>query len=109
MTTLAARFGLHPRPGTGRALAAVVPVVLAAYLAVRGWLYPLWPENIGAIGHLFTPDPRFGGAWGGPTLAGAWLVHALVALGGQVVCLVVLRALYGRPDSRRDRQERPGR
>jgi hypothetical protein len=102
MTTFAARLGIHPRPGAFRALAAVLPVLLGVYLAVRGWLYPLWPESIGAIGHLFTADPRFDGAWGGPTLAGAWLVHALIALGGQLVCLAILRALY-RPKSRRDR------
>lgn len=94
-----ARLKLHPRPGAGRALAAAVPVVLALYLVARGWLYPFWPDTIGAIGHPFTADPGLDGAWGGPTLAGAWLVHALIALGLQAVCYAIVRALY-RPADR---------
>ncbi|MEV8438827.1 hypothetical protein AB0425_15745 [Actinosynnema sp. NPDC051121] len=94
------RFGLHPRPGVFRALLAVPPALLALYAVARGWLYPLWPDTIGAIGHPFTADPGLGGAWGGPTLAGAWLVHALIGLGMQAVCLLVVRALY-RPRSGR--------
>ncbi|NUT53967.1 MAG: hypothetical protein HOV94_42770 [Saccharothrix sp.] len=98
MTTFAARLGFHPRRGVVRALAAVIPVLLFLYLVARGWLYPLWPDAIGALGHPFTPDPdAFGGAWGGPTLAGAWAAHALIALAMQAVCLLVLRALYRRP------------
>lgn len=99
--TFLTRFGIHPRPGVVRALAAVLPVVLAAYLVARGWLYPLWPGAIGALGHPFTPDPAFSGAWGGPTLAGAWAAHALIALGLQAVCLVVLRLLYRKPPAGR--------
>jgi hypothetical protein len=94
MRTLAARLKIQPRPGVLRALAAVVPVVLAGYLVARGWLYPFWPDTIGAIGHPFTADPGLSGAWGGPTLVGAWLVHAMLALGMQVVCLALVRALY---------------
>ncbi|WP_106616415.1 hypothetical protein [Saccharothrix carnea] len=94
-----ALLGLHPRPGVGRALVAAVPALLALYLVARGWLYPFWPDTVGAIGHPFTADPDLGEAWGGPTLAGAWLVHALIALGIQAGCLLVLRALY-RPGRR---------
>ncbi|MFD1145760.1 hypothetical protein [Saccharothrix hoggarensis] len=100
MNALATRLGVQPRPGIARALVATAPALLAVYLVARGWFYPLWPDTIGAIGHPFTADPALGGAWGGPTLAGAWLVHALIALGVQAVCLVVLRALY-RPVARR--------
>ncbi|MFE2750491.1 hypothetical protein ACFXGA_00645 [Actinosynnema sp. NPDC059335] len=99
MSTPFARLGIHPRPGVARAVVAAVPALLALYLAARGRLYPLWPDTAGALGHPFTADPGLGGAWGGPTLAGAWLVHALIALGGQVLCLAALRALY-RPRNR---------
>ena len=92
-------LGTHPRPGIVRALVAAIPVLLALYLVARGRLYPLWPDTVGAIGHPFTADPGLDGAWGGPTLAGAWAVHALIALGIQAGCLVVLRLLY-RPASR---------
>lgn len=102
------RWGIHPRPGVARALVAAVPALLALYLVARGWLYPLWPDTVGAIGHPFTADPGLGGAWGGPTLAGAWAVHALIALGLQAVCLTVVRALY-RPRQHRSRQPGTGR
>lgn len=85
---------IHPRPGRLRALASAPFVLLAAYLVARGWCYPLWPDTIGALGHPFTADARLGEAWGGPTLAGAWAVHALLALGIQAGCLVVVRALH---------------
>ncbi|MFC5057242.1 hypothetical protein [Saccharothrix xinjiangensis] len=94
MRALAARLGVHPRPGVLRALAAAPFALLAAYLAARGWLYPLWPDTAGALGHPFTADPDLDEAWGGPTLAGAWVVHALVALGLQALCVGVLRLLY---------------
>jgi hypothetical protein len=58
------------------------------------WLYPLWPDTIGLLGHLFATDPSLDGAWGGPTLAGAWAVHATIAVGLQAICLVVLRTIY---------------
>jgi hypothetical protein len=85
---------LQLRPGMGRALAAALPTALALYLVARGWLYPFWPDTIGAIGHLFTADPLLNGAWGGPTLAGAWLAHAMIALGLQAVCYAIVWALY---------------
>jgi hypothetical protein len=94
------RFGIHPRPGVLRALVAALLALLALYLAARGWLYPFWPDTIGAIGHPFTADPGLGGAWGGPTLVGAWAVHALIAIGVQAVGYLIVRALY-RPRSGR--------
>lgn len=43
-----------------------------------------------------TADPLLRGAWGGPTLVGAWFVHAMTALGIQVICMAVIRRLHGR-------------
>lgn len=77
-------------------LVAFAAAVLVLVVTWSGWLYPLRPDAIGAVGHPFTADARFATAWGGPTLAGAWLVHALVALGIQVMCLVVIRQLTAR-------------
>ncbi len=82
-----------PYRGPVAALVAFPLAVLVVFLVWSGWLYPLRPDAIGALGHPFTADPRFTGAWGGPALAGAWFVHALVALGMQVVCVGVLRRL----------------
>lgn len=85
-----------------RALAALVPA-LAAFLAVAlgifvgfsGYLYPIRPGVVEAIGHPFTADSALENAWGGPTLMGAWLVHALVALAIQIMVLVLVRGLTG--------------
>jgi hypothetical protein len=91
---VAARLGFSWRP----VVALAFPVaVLAVFLAWSGWLYPVRPDAIGALGHPFTADPRFSGAWGGPTLAGAWFVHAMCALGMQVVCMASIRRVHGRP------------
>jgi hypothetical protein len=85
---------IEPRPSPLRTLAAAPFVVLAIYLVFRGWLYPFWPDTIGALGHPFTADPGLDGAWGGPTLVGAWFVHAGIAAGLQVVCLLTIRAFH---------------
>jgi hypothetical protein len=69
--------------------------VLVVVLTWSGLLYPLRPDAIGAVGHPFTADAAFAGAWGGPTLAGAWFVHAMCALGMQVVCMAVIRRVHG--------------
>ncbi|WNV87556.1 hypothetical protein [Umezawaea sp. Da 62-37] len=95
MAALLSRLGIHPRPGLARALAAAPLVLLVVYLVARGWLYPLWPDTVGAIGHPF-PGDTLVGAWGGPTLVGAWAVRAALSLGIQAVCVVVLRRLYPR-------------
>ncbi|QFZ19557.1 hypothetical protein [Saccharothrix syringae] len=96
MRTLPARLGIHPRRGFARALAAAPLVLLATYLVARGWLYPLWPDTVVALDHPFTANPDLGGAWGGPTLVGAWAVHAAIALAAQAVCVLGLRLLYPR-------------
>ena len=74
-------------------LGAFVAALLVLVVTWSGWLYPLRPDAIGALGHPFTADPLFDNAWGGPTLVGAWFVHALVAVGIQVVCLAAIRGL----------------
>lgn len=90
---LAARLNLSPRPWT---LAAFPFAVLVLFLVWSSWLYPLRPDAISAVTHPFTPDKLFDNAWGGPTLVGAWFVHAMAALGIQVTCMAVIRRLHGR-------------
>ncbi|SCK06010.1 hypothetical protein H181DRAFT_00134 [Streptomyces sp. WMMB 714] len=91
-----------PRGGTGAArtlrhsAAVALPsaacfglVALSAVVVFSGYLYGFRPDaSYGAFGHPFTPDHAFDRAWGGPTLAGAWAVHALAAFGIQLVCLL---------------------
>jgi hypothetical protein len=90
---VAERFGYGWRPA---ATAAFPFALLVLFLTWSGWLYPLRPDAVGAVGHPVTADPAFAGAWGGPTLLGAWFVHAMVALGMQVICMAVIRRLTGR-------------
>ncbi|MFL6124174.1 hypothetical protein [Actinophytocola sp.] len=90
---LAARWGLAPGP---LSFAAFPFAVLVLFLIWSSWLYPLRPDAIGAVGHPLTADPLLRGAWGGPTLIGAWFVHAMAALGMQVICMAAIRRLQGR-------------
>jgi hypothetical protein len=90
---VAARFGFGWRPA---AVGAFPFALLAVFLVWSGWLYPLRPDTIGTVGHPLTADPALAGAWGGPTLLGAWAVHALVALGIQFLCVAVILRLTGR-------------
>lgn len=92
---LADRLGIARRPPFA-AIVAFPLAALAVFLVWSGWLYPLRPDTIGALGQPFTADPRLSGAWGGPTLAGAWFVHAMAALGMQFVYMAVIRRLPGR-------------
>ncbi len=81
------------------ALLAFLAVVMQVFVAYSGYLYPLRPDTFAAIGHPFTPDPEaLSNAWGGPTLAGAWLVHSAVAFGIQTVCAFLLRGLFAVQD-----------
>lgn len=95
---VAARFGFRWRPA---ALGAFPFAVLVLFVTWTSWLYPLRPDAIGAVGHPFTADAMFANAWGGPTLVGAWFVHAMAALGMQVICIAIIRRLTGRatPDA----------
>jgi hypothetical protein len=90
---VAARLGFSWRPVVYLAFPFAV---LAVFVTWSGWCYPLRPDAIGALGHPFTADARFSGAWGGPTLAGAWFVHAMCAFGMQVICMAVIRGVHGR-------------
>jgi len=76
------------------AAAAFVAVLLQIFCAYSGYLYPLRPDTIAALGHPLASDTQvLSGAWGGPTLVGAWFVHSCVAFGIQVLCAVLLGGL----------------
>jgi hypothetical protein len=94
-----------PSAGAGQVIAHSTLVLLPAAVSLAvvamqlfcvysGYLYPLRPDTIAALGHPFTPDPQvLSGAWGGPTLVGAWFVHACVAFGIQAIGAVLLHGL----------------
>lgn len=103
---VAQRFGRVPhrtdagRAGYGRSLlfslATLIPsvvvfvaAVVCVFVAFSGYLYPVRPDVIEFSSAFFTPHSGLKNAWGGPTLAGAWLAHALVAVGFQVVGLAL--------------------
>ncbi|XVQ83061.1 hypothetical protein ACQP2K_30055 [Microbispora siamensis] len=44
--------------------------------------------------HPFTSDPLLDGSWGGTTPAGAWAVHAVVALAIVLPVLLLARWLW---------------
>ncbi len=67
--------------------------LMVVYLVLAGWLYPLRPDVISHIGHPLTATTGLDDAWGGPTLLGAWAVHALVALGLQALSLAIVRVM----------------
>jgi hypothetical protein len=89
---LATRLGLEPRRWS---VVAFPFAVLVVFLVWSSWLYPLRPDTIGSVGHPLTADPLLRDAWGGPTLVGAWFVHAMAALGIQVICMAAIRLLHG--------------
>ncbi len=72
-------------------LVAFVSALLVVYLVWAGWLYPLRPDVIEHLAHPFRS--ALPGAWGGPTLIGAWFVHATSAIGMQVLAMAVIRAM----------------
>ncbi|MEU8348752.1 hypothetical protein [Streptomyces sp. NPDC048845] len=95
---------VSPGPGAGRvvahsllvglpALVAFAVVGLCVFGVYSGYLYFLRPDASFALGHPFTPDHRFDASWGGPTLVGAWFVHALVVLGFHVLAVPLVRGL----------------
>ncbi|MET8677423.1 hypothetical protein ABZW18_07505 [Streptomyces sp. NPDC004647] len=111
------RFGTGPgpveeqdwRPGAGRvvahsfvvvlpALLSFVGVALCVFVCYSGHLYFLRPDASFALGHPFTPDDRFNTSWGGPTLVGAWFIHACVALAHQILALPLIRGLTALQD-----------
>jgi hypothetical protein len=75
---------------------SLVSFVLAVVTVVTVWsgeLYPLRPDVIGHLDHMFSAFPGGENAWGGPTVAGAWFVHATSGFGIQVLALSVIRGL----------------
>jgi hypothetical protein len=81
------------------ALVSFVATGIALFTVYSGYLYFLRPAAFPALAHPFTTDHRFDGAWGGPTLVGAWLVHCCVALGIQLAALAVVRGLSAVQDA----------
>ncbi|MEN3537221.1 hypothetical protein AAH991_19070 [Microbispora sp. ZYX-F-249] len=74
---------------------AVILGAFAAFTAASGLLYPfLRPDIYPTLGHPFTSDPLLTGSWGGTTLAGAWAVHAVVALAFVLPVLLLARWLW---------------
>ncbi|MGW0252192.1 hypothetical protein ACWDYH_36760 [Nocardia goodfellowii] len=65
----AVRTGAHTLLSAGMGLLAWFLLFLAVVAAVRGLCYP-----------LLTPDD-YENSWGGPTLGGAWAVHAALGIG----------------------------
>ncbi|MGH4031619.1 hypothetical protein ACQB60_22100 [Actinomycetota bacterium Odt1-20B] len=79
----APRRGLAVRVGCGILLGlfAWTLALLAGQATVNGLLYPLVDAH------------DYQHSWGGPTLVGAWIVHALVAVPVVVAALGILRGL----------------
>jgi hypothetical protein len=93
-----------PPQGPGRAglataltlpptLLSFLVALLILYLTWFGELYPLRPDVIAYLGDMFRPFPGGEDSWGGPTLVGAWIVHAMVAVGLQAAGLALIRGL----------------
>ncbi len=87
----AALLSVEPAPSRWRGLAAVPLDLVALVVAGYCWtgvlinvVYPIRP--------VLGMDGEYRDAWGGPTLAGAWAVHAV---GGLVFWLVVPWVLRG--------------
>jgi hypothetical protein len=74
-------------------LVSFLVALLILYLAYFGELYPLRPDTIAYLGDMFRPFPGGATSWGGPTLVGAWIVHAMIAVGLQAAGLALIRGL----------------
>lgn len=86
-----ASVAAHGVVAAGAGVLAWIAAALLALFVFRGLLYG-----------VVVPGP-YDEAWGGPTLAGAWIVHALVGLALAVLALELLRtvdALYTRLSTR---------
>jgi hypothetical protein len=87
------RVGLATALTLPLALVSFLIALLILYLAWFGELYPLRPDTIAYLGDMFRPFPGGEDSWGGPTLVGAWIVHAMVAIGLQAAGLALIRGL----------------
>ncbi|MFI5585153.1 hypothetical protein ACIA5G_08985 [Amycolatopsis sp. NPDC051758] len=79
-------LGAEPRRGAVLASAAAFPIAALIWFLV-------W--RITTYG-LFWDDATANESWGGPSLAGAWIVHFFCALGMAVPCMWLLRPLTRR-------------
>ena len=84
-----------PPPGRARVPGSVGYALLSLPLGVLGlWLaFLLVPNTIRNLLYGVFPEGDYSHAWGGPTLAGAWAVHAAGALALVPVGLWLLRGL----------------
>jgi hypothetical protein len=75
----------------GRAKLAALPVRVAMFLlSTLIWYLVARIATYGFFWGSGDPDT----SWGGPTLAGAWAVHALIALGIVIVSMWTLAPLH---------------
>jgi len=85
-----ARRWLGQGNGTRPRFAAAFGLSLVAFLLALLLFYLV--GRIVTYGFFWTgSDPE--GTWGGPTLAGAWIVHFLVALGMAIPIFLALRSI----------------
>jgi hypothetical protein len=87
------RVGLATALTLPLTLVSFLVALLILYLAYVGELYPLRPDVIAYLDDMFRPFPGGATSWGGPTLVGAWIVHAIVAIGLQAAGLALIRGL----------------
>lgn len=76
-------LGIFIAPRDGLAVRAVVHSVLAGALGLLTW-FLAFLASIAAVRGIWYPliaDNDLEHSWGGPTLAGAWAVHALLGVG----------------------------
>lgn len=87
------RVGLATALTLPLSVLSFLAALLILYLTWFGELYPLRPDTIAYLGDMFRPFPGGEDSWGGPTLVGAWIVHAMVAVGLQAAGLALIRGL----------------
>lgn len=87
-----ARVVAHSAVAFVPALLSLLAALMMVYLVGAAFLYPLRPDAISTIGHPFTHDSTLNGSWGGTTLAGAWLAHAFIGVGLELLAVLVLWA-----------------
>jgi len=87
------RVGLATAVTLPLTLVSFLVALLILYLTYFGELYPLRPDTIAYVGDMFRPFPGGATSWGGPTLLGAWIVHAMIAVGLQAAGLALIRGL----------------
>jgi hypothetical protein len=87
-----ARLAAHSAAAFLPALISLLAALMMVYLVGAAFLYPLRPDTISTIGHPLTHDHALDGSWGGTTLMGAWLAHAVIGLGMELASLLILWA-----------------